>query len=195
MVENPFYRSTVCRTLKQCYEYLFLWGSVTNKGFFFSAFRQALLTSFTGLRNHLRYHARSSYIAVHTLLCFFNFPCSVSFCRFLCLKNKTSASVVFTTYTQKHPSIEKGPPFVQPLLNFIWFLLLAVDGYGVIFLTLVLVFFFSCFWDYIFGCFLSRGKLTVFTVLCEQYQPSLKRDPMYNEVSYWKLQAGCNPQN
>lgn len=29
-------------------------------------------------------------------------------------------------------------------------------------------------------CF--RGKLTVFTVLCEQYQPSLRRDPMYNEV-------------
>lgn len=28
-----------------------------------------------------------------------------------------------------------------------------------------------------------RGKLTVFTVLCEQYQPSLRRDPMYNEVS------------
>ncbi|KAM4697577.1 Golgi to ER traffic protein 4 homolog isoform 2-T2 [Rhinophrynus dorsalis] len=26
-----------------------------------------------------------------------------------------------------------------------------------------------------------HGKLTVFTVLCEQYQPSLKRDPMYNE--------------
>ncbi|RMC17680.1 hypothetical protein DUI87_05344 [Hirundo rustica rustica] len=26
-----------------------------------------------------------------------------------------------------------------------------------------------------------QGKLTVFTVLCEQYQPSLKRDPMYNE--------------
>ncbi|KAL8175413.1 UNVERIFIED_CONTAM: Golgi to ER traffic protein 4 [Gekko kuhli] len=73
--------------------------------------------------------------------------------QFLCLKNKTSALVVFTTYTQKHPSIERGPPFVQPLLNFIWFLLLAVDG----------------------------GKLTVFTVLCEQYQPSLKRDPMYNE--------------
>lgn len=28
----------------------------------------------------------------------------------------------------------------------------------------------------------SRGKLTVFTVLCEQYQPALRRDPMYNEV-------------
>uniref|UniRef100_A0A8D1UQA0 Golgi to ER traffic protein 4 homolog n=1 Tax=Sus scrofa TaxID=9823 RepID=A0A8D1UQA0_PIG len=73
--------------------------------------------------------------------------------QFLCLKNKSSASVVFTTYTQKHPSIENGPPFVQPLLNFIWFLLLALDG----------------------------GKLAVFTVLCEQYQPSLRRDPMYNE--------------
>ncbi|XP_026874443.1 Golgi to ER traffic protein 4 homolog isoform X1 [Electrophorus electricus] len=73
--------------------------------------------------------------------------------QFLCLKNKSSALVVFTTYTQKHPSIEKGPPFVQPLLNFLWFLLLAVEG----------------------------GKLAVFTVLCEQYQPSLKRDPMYNE--------------
>ncbi|XP_063487166.1 Golgi to ER traffic protein 4 homolog isoform X2 [Symphalangus syndactylus] len=48
--------------------------------------------------------------------------------QFLCLKNKSSASVVFTTYTQKHPSIEDGPPFVEPLLNFIWFLLLAVDG-------------------------------------------------------------------
>uniref|UniRef100_A0A8D1PTL3 Guided entry of tail-anchored proteins factor 4 n=1 Tax=Sus scrofa TaxID=9823 RepID=A0A8D1PTL3_PIG len=50
--------------------------------------------------------------------------------QFLCLKNKSSASVVFTTYTQKHPSIENGPPFVQPLLNFIWFLLLALDGLG-----------------------------------------------------------------
>ncbi|XP_037670012.1 Golgi to ER traffic protein 4 homolog isoform X2 [Choloepus didactylus] len=73
--------------------------------------------------------------------------------QFLCLKNKSSALVVFTTYTQKHPSIENGPPFMQPLLNFIWFLLLAVEG----------------------------GKLTVFTVLCEQYQPSLRRDPMYSE--------------
>ncbi|XP_040490563.1 Golgi to ER traffic protein 4 homolog isoform X3 [Ursus maritimus] len=82
--------------------------------------------------------------------------------QFLCLKNKSSASVVFTTYTQKHPSIENGPPFVQPLLNFIWFLLLAVDGRAPLC---------SCF----------RGKLTVFTVLCEQYQPSLRRDPMYNE--------------
>lgn len=40
---------------------------------------------------------------------------------------------------------------------------------------------------------LCRGKLRVFTVLCEQYQPSLRRDPMYNEVrggvrgSYYKV--------
>ncbi|POI36150.1 hypothetical protein CIB84_000096 [Bambusicola thoracicus] len=40
-----------------------------------------------------------------------------------------------------------------------------------------------------------QGKLTVFTVLCEQYQPSLKRDPMYNEVRYWKLQAEGNLLN
>lgn len=42
-----------------------------------------------------------------------------------------------------------------------------------------------------FRCFLFvffRGKLTVFTVLCEQYQPSLKRDPMYNEVSVVSVQ-------
>ena len=30
--------------------------------------------------------------------------------------------------------------------------------------------------------YLFRGTLTVFTVLCEQYQPSLRREPMYNEV-------------
>ncbi|NWS98165.1 GET4 protein, partial [Mionectes macconnelli] len=101
--------------------------------------------------------------------------------QFLCLKNKTSASVVFTTYTQKHPSIEKGPPFVQPLLNFIWFLLLAVDGYSLISLVLFLVYFSVVTEITFLVVSFSRGKLTVFTVLCEQYQPSLKRDPMYNE--------------
>ena len=28
-----------------------------------------------------------------------------------------------------------------------------------------------------------RGKVAAFTILCEQYQPSLKRDPACNEVS------------
>ena len=31
-----------------------------------------------------------------------------------------------------------------------------------------------------------RGKVSVFTVLCEQYQPTLQRDPTYNEVSFNK---------
>lgn len=70
--------------------------------------------------------ARSAWLLTTGFLCFHRLDVLVS--RFLCLKNKSSASVVFTTYTQKHPSIEDGPPFVQPLLNFIWFLLLAVDG-------------------------------------------------------------------
>uniref|UniRef100_UPI00358E91A2 Golgi to ER traffic protein 4 homolog n=1 Tax=Myxine glutinosa TaxID=7769 RepID=UPI00358E91A2 len=73
--------------------------------------------------------------------------------QFLCLKDKNMATMVFYTYTEKHPSIDRGPPFVQPLLNFLWFLLLAIDG----------------------------GKLAVFTVLCELYQMSLKRDPIYLE--------------
>ncbi|XP_077980529.1 Golgi to ER traffic protein 4 homolog [Glandiceps talaboti] len=71
--------------------------------------------------------------------------------QLLCLKNEKTASVVFYAYTEQHPDIEKGPPFIKPLLNFIWFLLLAVQG----------------------------GKLTVFSVLCEKYQPSLNRDPSY----------------
>ena len=31
--------------------------------------------------------------------------------------------------------------------------------------------------------YICRGKVAVFTILCEQYQPSLKRDPDFNEVS------------
>ena len=31
--------------------------------------------------------------------------------------------------------------------------------------------------------YIYRGKVAVFTILCEQYQPSLKRDPDCNEVS------------
>lgn len=37
--------------------------------------------------------------------------------------------------------------------------------------------------EVILGSYCS-GKLAVFTVLCEQYQPSLRRDPMYNEVRF-----------
>jgi len=47
--------------------------------------------------------------------------------RFLCLQNKDTAHTVFVTYTQQHPGVEKGPPYMKPLLNFIWFLLLALE--------------------------------------------------------------------
>ncbi|XP_022095557.1 Golgi to ER traffic protein 4 homolog [Acanthaster planci] len=73
--------------------------------------------------------------------------------QYLCLKNKACATLTFHMYTEKHPAISSGPPFILPLLNFLWFMLMAIEG----------------------------GKLTTFTVLCEQYQPSLKRDPIYLE--------------
>lgn len=72
--------------------------------------------------------------------------------QFLCLRNNTTASQTFTTYTENHPRIKRtGPPYLLPLLNFIWFLLQAVES----------------------------KKLQTFAVLCEQYQNSIKRDPCY----------------
>ncbi|KAG1648783.1 Golgi to ER traffic protein 4 [Nymphon striatum] len=73
--------------------------------------------------------------------------------QFLCLKNKSTASVVFYKYTQGHPSLVKGPPYLQPLLNFLWFLLLSIDS----------------------------GQLAVFTIICEKYETTLKRDPTYSQ--------------
>ena len=49
--------------------------------------------------------------------------------QFLCVK-KTKAKLdqTFQVYTLKHPSIKNSnPPFILPLLNFLWFLLLAID--------------------------------------------------------------------
>ncbi|XP_022912090.1 Golgi to ER traffic protein 4 homolog [Onthophagus taurus] len=72
--------------------------------------------------------------------------------QYLCLSNKSTANQTFASYTQQHPSIKKnGPPYLLPLLNFLWFLLQAIE---------------------------SR-KMTSFTVLCQQYEPSIKRDPCY----------------
>ncbi|XP_005113349.2 Golgi to ER traffic protein 4 homolog [Aplysia californica] len=73
--------------------------------------------------------------------------------QYLCLQNKTTANICFEMYTQKHPKIDNGPPYRLPLLNFIWMLLVALEG----------------------------GKLAVFTVLCEKYQVSINRDPHYKE--------------
>lgn len=56
--------------------------------------------------------------------------------RYLCLQKKVAASEVFETYTKKHPNITKqrrGPPFLLPLLNFLWLLLSTIerfDGMG-----------------------------------------------------------------
>ncbi|KAM7297363.1 Golgi to ER traffic protein 4 homolog [Ixodes scapularis] len=71
--------------------------------------------------------------------------------QYLCLRNPSTATLAFWAYTRRHPSVPRGPPFYLPLLNFLWFLLLAVE---------------------------SR-KLAVFTVLCEEYQPTISRDPSY----------------
>lgn len=50
-------------------------------------------------------------------------------CRYLCLQKKVAASEVFETYTKRHPSITKqrGPPFILPLLNFLWLLLSTIE--------------------------------------------------------------------
>ncbi|CAH1100273.1 unnamed protein product [Psylliodes chrysocephalus] len=72
--------------------------------------------------------------------------------QYLCLKNKITANQTFTSYTEQHPRILKsGPPYLLPLLNFIWFLLQAIES----------------------------QKIQTFAVLCEQYEPSLKRDPCF----------------
>jgi len=73
--------------------------------------------------------------------------------QYLCLKNKSTASTAFHTYTEKHPAVTSGFPFLLPLLNFLEFLLQAIE----------------------------REKLVYFRTLCEQYQPSLNRDPTYSE--------------
>lgn len=72
--------------------------------------------------------------------------------QFLCLRNTLTANNTFVSYTTKHPGIlRKSHPFKQPLLNFIAFLLIIIE----------------------------KGSIDQYTVLCEQYQPSIHRDPTY----------------
>lgn len=92
--------------------------------------------------------------------------------QYLCLRNKITANQTFTSYTQQHPNIKKaGPPYLLPLLNFIWFLLQAVERYCVNFRDLN-----GTLRDLSF----SR-KLATFMVLCTHYEPSIKRDPCYTQ--------------
>ncbi|GLG95286.1 Golgi to ER traffic protein 4 homolog [Gryllus bimaculatus] len=75
--------------------------------------------------------------------------------QYLCLQNKRSATEAFKSYTTQHPNIKTGPPYILPLLNFIWFLLKAVES----------------------------GKLGAFVVLCEKYEPSIKRNLLQSFLS------------
>lgn len=46
--------------------------------------------------------------------------------QYLCLGRHNVAAICFHTYTRHHPRLDPGPPFKSsPLLNFVWFLLLA----------------------------------------------------------------------
>ncbi|XP_034946473.1 Golgi to ER traffic protein 4 homolog [Chelonus insularis] len=71
--------------------------------------------------------------------------------QYLCLHNTTTAQEAFESYTSQHPKIRRGPPYILPLLNFLYFLLktIKISSFG------------------------------GFSVLCEQYQISLNRDPSY----------------
>lgn len=72
----------------------------------------------------------------------------------LCLKRKETAVETFDTYTKYHPKIAcTEPPFNLPLLNFVYFLLKAID----------------------------TGKLAMFKTLCDVYKSSIARDAAYEK--------------
>lgn len=74
--------------------------------------------------------------------------------QLLCLKEHESAVITFNTYIQNHPKILMSqPPFLLPLLNFVFYLLKVIE----------------------------TGKLQMFKTLRELYKPSIDRDPTYNK--------------
>lgn len=73
--------------------------------------------------------------------------------QFLCMQQMSVAVLTFYTYTRDHPKLEPGPPFTRfPLLNFLWFLMLAIE---------------------------KKCSVSVFDVLCEKYSFQLQRDSTY----------------
>ncbi|XP_055377714.1 Golgi to ER traffic protein 4 homolog [Condylostylus longicornis] len=73
----------------------------------------------------------------------------------LCLKETDTALQTFETYTKYHPKIASSePPFILPLLNFIFFLLKTIE---------------------------AGGRLIAFKSLCDLYKPSIERDPSYEK--------------
>lgn len=74
--------------------------------------------------------------------------------QYLCLKKSIAASTAFLAYTTEHPRIGSGPPYPNPLLNFIWFLLLSIQ---------------------------TSQSLSVYSILCEKYKLAIEKDPQYLE--------------
>lgn len=74
--------------------------------------------------------------------------------QLICLKKNIEAAYTLKAYTEKHPSIQRGPPYKHPLLNFVWLLLLAIE---------------------------HRPNIAAFSTLVEKYRPSIVRDPTYLE--------------
>ncbi|XP_026725321.1 Golgi to ER traffic protein 4 homolog [Trichoplusia ni] len=74
--------------------------------------------------------------------------------QILCLRNVQMANETFNKYTGLHPRINnnKGPPYLFPLLNFLWFLLRAVE----------------------------QKQANQFKILRNWYAISIKRDPNYS---------------
>ncbi|GBP89617.1 Golgi to ER traffic protein 4 homolog [Eumeta japonica] len=74
--------------------------------------------------------------------------------QFLCLRNIAMATETFAVYTGLHPTIKNdtGPPYLFPLLNFIWYLLRAIN----------------------------EQQINQFKVLRDWYSLSIKRDPNYS---------------
>ncbi|CAG9584387.1 unnamed protein product [Danaus chrysippus] len=72
----------------------------------------------------------------------------------LCLRNVKMATDAFNKYTENHPTIknDKGPPYLFPLLNFLWFLLKAIE----------------------------EKHVMRFKILRDCYAISIKRDPNYS---------------
>lgn len=72
----------------------------------------------------------------------------------LVLKKIQQAKMVFERYVSAHPDVEKQrPPFLLPLMNFLWFLMSAAE----------------------------QKLVQAFKVLRDKYSPSLARDPTYGK--------------
>ncbi|XP_045497283.1 Golgi to ER traffic protein 4 homolog [Colias croceus] len=73
--------------------------------------------------------------------------------QILCLRNKQMADDALNEYTKSHPNINaQGPPYILPLLNFLWFLLRAIE----------------------------EKHVMKFQILRKWYAVSLRRDPNYS---------------